>query len=400
MNRRTLWLIGTLCASHAWAGTAAFDQGVQLYKQHQWRDALGQFLAALDDNPHDIQAKRYIDAISKEIRFEQEKTVEEERLRYMGLTGQDPEENRENSKWQRWLEEARMHRDLGHLLPANDLVLRILSENANHTDALRELSELQTRLRDALDRGSNLLIEERYACEGFYAYGQANYPAALTAWEKARLVVMQSAGTNPSAKRIQALHFQRYEDHAKATLGQEKKALELKTAFESALSLYKRERFEEALYGFRKLAIREPEYPQLAYYLVQSESGAEKNRAKRLGERKRQELDAVFQIALKHFESERYAEAEKSFLRVLALDASYGRAQAYLAIAKSENQKRHDPKAAQLHYESGLVAYASGKLDEAQREWSITLRMNPAHEKARVALSKVQKELVLSKEML
>ena len=64
-----------------------------------------------------------------------------------------------------------------------------------------------------------------------------------------------------------------------------------------------------------------------------------------------------------------------------------------------ESNRSDDPKAAQLHYEAGLIAYASGKLDEAQREWSITLRMNPSHEKARVALTKVQKELTLAKEL-
>ena len=66
-------------------------------------------------------------------------------------------------------------------------------------------------------------------------------------------------------------------------------------------------------------------------------------------------------------------------------------------MVKAEMQKRHDPKAAQMHYEAGLVAYASGKLDEALREWHIATRMNPNHEKALNALSKVQKELALNK---
>ncbi len=64
-------------------------------------------------------------------------------------------------------------------------------------------------------------------------------------------------------------------------------------------------------------------------------------------------------------------------------------------MVQAEEKKRHDPKAAQMHYEAGLIAYASGKLDEAVREWNTAVRMNPQHEKALNALAKVQKELAL-----
>ena len=61
--------------------------------------------------------------------------------------------------------------------------------------------------------------------------------------------------------------------------------------------------------------------------------------------------------------------------------------------------RRYDPRAAQLHYEAGLVSYASGKLDDAMREWRMATRLDPAHEKAASALSKVQKEIVRNREV-
>jgi len=381
---------------------ASFDTGVALYKERRWTEAMEQFLDTLQNDPKNKQAHRYIDAIAIELRLEQEKKTEDQRVAYMRGAGfaetRTMEEQRQQTRWQNWLGEARMHRDLGHLLPANDLVLRLLMESPGHTEALRELSELQARLRRAIDQGTNLVMEERFACEGFYAYGQADYAGALQAWNKARQIVQQNSGRLDQERRLATLHFARYEMHARDVLSIDQKKKELETAFAQALSLYQRERYDEALDAFRRLAIREPEYPQLAYYLVQSESGAEKNRARRLGEQKRRQIEILFADAMTHLEAERYALAEASFSKLLTIDPSHSRAQSYLALARAENQRRHDPKAAQQHYESGLVAYASGKLDDAQREWTLTLRMNASHEKARVALAKVQKELAMSRD--
>ena len=67
-------------------------------------------------------------------------------------------------------------------------------------------------------------------------------------------------------------------------------------------------------------------------------------------------------------------------------------------MARAEMERRHDPKAAQMHYETGLVAYASGKLEDAIREWKIAVRMDPQHVKAKNALVKAQKELALDRE--
>ena len=179
----------------------------------------------------------------------------------------------------------------------------------------------------------------------------------------------------------------------------EKEQAELHALFARGVAAYDKERFEEALDIFRRLALRDPDYPQLAFYLVQAETGAEKSRARRLGEEKRQEIVALYEKGVTELEKEHFENAEQAFTHVLALDPSHSQARAYLAMAKAENLRRHDPKAAQMHYETGLIAYASGKLDEALREWSIAIRMNPDHPKARVALAKVQKELELSREV-
>ena len=107
-------------------------------------------------------------------------------------------------------------------------------------------------------------------------------------------------------------------------------------------------------------------------------------------------MDQALQAGLAALEKEQLPIAQENFEKVLKFDPGHPQARSYLAMVRAEMQKRQDPKAAQMHYEAGLIAYASGKLDEAMREWNTAVRMNPQHEKALNALAKVQKELALN----
>jgi|GEM_PF-1997435 len=398
--------------------TSDFKKGVDAYKERQWTEAMGAFINVLHEDPQNPLAHKYLEAIAQEMASRRRERVQHQRLAY--LQGADEalknspagngvrhelsslagaEDQQKEARWHEKLEESRMHKDLGQLLPANDLVFQVLAEKPDHREALQELSDLQSLLHQALDSGSLLIIEERYSYEGFYAYGQGDYAGAVTAWNKARAIVDQSATSTERSHHLKILYFEPYEKIAQAHVDTEKDAAELRALFHQGLNAYNQEHYEEALDLFRKLALRDPDYPQLALYLVQAETGADKMRAKRLGEEKRQDIVKLYERGVEQLEKEHFEEAEQSFTRVLSLDPLHSQARAYLAMAKAENLRRHDPKAAQMHYETGLIAYASGKLDEAAREWNMAIRMNPEHAKAKVALSKVQKELVLSKEV-
>lgn len=85
----------------------------------------------------------------------------------------------------------------------------------------------------------------------------------------------------------------------------------------------------------------------------------------------------------------------------LRIEYALGRLKELTAKARKTEEKQVeekkaeviDVKSAQRHYTSGLVAYAQGRLREAIREWELALRLNPGHEKARLALQKAKKEL-------
>lgn len=403
--------------ARAEAAGNAYQDGVLAFEQRRWTEALERFFDVLTQDPKNPNAHAYVHLITRQIELDRRSAVREKRLALLADASKRLEDNRrdastvdkalldttqaeERAREERWhsrCEQARLERDLGHLLPANDLVLQVLSENSSHAEAQRELSELQSRLRKALDHADGLSMEERYAYEGFYAFGQADYPSALAAWQKVHALTRPSSAPAEAAKRVQNLRLAPYEKIAQDHVDEERRAVELRELFQRGLRLYEQRHFVESLDAFRQLAIREPEYPQLGTAIVQAEAAAEKDRARRLGEEKRQQLARLVHKGVEGLEHEQYLQAKEAFENALKLDPSYSQARIYLAMVDAEMQRRHDPKAAQLHYEAGLIAYASGRLDEAVREWHLATRLSPSHEKARQALAKVRRELALSR---
>ncbi len=413
-----LVLLPLLLSSALWA-SPDLSKGIAAFEDRRWSEAMDAFLEALRQEPTNIEAHAYINLIAREMEAKRQAVVREHRLEMLGdaskrveANRQDPsrltqaildttqtEKRAQDQKWRDRCEEARMQRKAGHLLAANDLVLQVLAENSSFPEAQRELSDLQSQIRHTLDSESGLSIAERYTLEGFYAYGQADYAAALTAWGKTRTLTEQSYPGAEGTHHLSELHFAAYEKIAQAHADEDKRLVELKTLYDEGVTLYQQKHFTRALEEFRKLAIRDPEYPQLGYYLVQGEAAAENERALHLGEEKRREIERSLENGLAALEKEQLRDAETHFENVLRLDPAHPQARSYLAMVRAETQRRHDPKAAQLHYEAGLIAYASGKLDEAMREWHMATRLNPQHEKALNALSKVQKELALNREV-
>ncbi len=397
----------------------ALAEGLQAFQDHRWLDAMADFLAVLRTDPNNAEAHKYVPLTLREIEAQNQAVVREIRLSLLSGASQrlgknqwdtrpleaaleettHSEEHVQEERWTRWLEESKVERQMNRLLAANDLVLRIIAEKPNHVGAQQELSLLQSDSARALQAGSDLLVQERYALEGFYAYGQGDYATASTAWKKARALVQQTYAAPQAAQQLAALHFESYATRADAAVEEKNHEAQIATLFNRGMELYQKKRFAQALEAFRQVAFAKPEYPQLAYYLVQAENGVEKERTRLLTEAKRRDIATTLGKGVDFMEHEKYPEAREAFHRVLALDPSNPSAHSYLTVVEAEIQRLHDPKTAQIHYEAGLVAYASGKLEEAVREWRIASRMDPQNGKAVNALAKVQKELVLSKEM-
>ena len=153
------------------------------------------FLEVLQQDPSNTEAHAYVTLTAREIEAQRQAVVRAHRLEMLGEASKNLEANRQDSapltqaiidttqtekraqdeKWQARCEEARMERNAGHLLTANNLILHVLAENSTFAEAQRELSEIQSQIRHTLDANTGVSIVERYALEGFYAYGQADY---------------------------------------------------------------------------------------------------------------------------------------------------------------------------------------------------------------------------------
>jgi tetratricopeptide (TPR) repeat protein len=391
--------------------------GVQAFQQHQWLDAMAKFLEVLKKDPSDAEAHKYIPLTIREIEAQNHAVAREMRLSMLSGTTQrlatnrlnyDPieaavadmthsEERNHEERWNRWLEEAKVEHAERHLLAANDIVLRIINEKPSHEGAQKELSQLQSDIRTALDKDGSLLVQERYALQGFYAYGQSDYDSATTAWTKAVTILQQTYPAAEVDRVLATLHFKEYDKYAEAQVAERIREAKIQSRFAEGVELFQNEHYARALEAFREVALAKPEYPNLSLYLVKSETGVEKERTRMLTEARRQEIAASLQKGVDQMERENYADAREAFRKVLSLDPSNPTAGSYLTAVEAEIHRLHDPQAAQAHYEAGLIAYASGKLDEAVREWHIATRMNPENEKAQNALAKVQKELALNR---
>jgi len=397
---------------------ADLPKGINEFEQHQWNDAIGDFLEVLQRDPGNVQAHQYVALAVRQLETEKREAAREKRLEILGDASKRLDDNRmdstlletaiqnttqaeEKARQERWharCEQARVERQLGHLFTANDLIFQILQENSSDAEAQRELSELQSALRQTLDHGSNLSVPERFTLQGFYAYGQADYTSAFTAWQKGRSIMEQSYPAAEAARMIQDLRFTNYEKIAQAHVEEDQQLAQREQNFEKGVALFKVGHFTQALELFRQIAIQDPQYPQLGTYLVKAEAEAEQERARRLGQEKTARVNRLIENGVARLEAQDYEKAARCFEEALALDPSHAQAQSYLTMAQSEINKTHDPKGAQMHYEAGLIDYASGKLEDAVREWRMTLRMDPEHEKAANALNKVQRELALYRE--
>jgi len=395
------------------------NEGAIAFQSHRWLDALATFMDVLRQDPKNAEAHKYIPLTICEIEAQNHAVVREMRLGILSSASQRLEANRiysdlianaladltkseersREERWSRWLEEAKVEHAEGHLPAAYDLILRIIAEKADHSAAQQELSLLLSDSQKTLDSGSALLVQERYALEGFSAYAQADLPAASVAWQKCRALVVQTYPVGRAEQELAGLHFEEYAKFADAKVEEQVQAERIAKLFDQAVSLYEKNQYSQALEALRQVALANPEYPRLALYLVQAENGVEKERTQRLSEARREEISAAMDKGIDFMEHEKYEQASVLFRQVLALDPTNPSAQSYSTAVQAELQRLHDPKAAQVHYEAGLVAYASGKLEDATREWRIATRMDPQNEKASNALAKAQKELAFAQDI-
>ena len=393
--------------------------GVQAYQEERLKTALGHFIQALQIDPANHEAQTYVKLIAQKLQERQARRAREEEVFILTATSKLLEDRRmdtrpidqdlrqvvaaqterEAAERHATCTEAQMEAQLGRLPAANDLVLQVIVQNPNDAEAQRLLSDLQSQIRQTLDSGKDLSVPERRTLEGFYAYGQADFASASAAWGQARGALEQSLPAPEAAHQVALLHFASYEKIARAHVDEELEAARIRVLFADGVAAYDKQDFDKSLGAFRQVALACPTYPQLGQYLVQSEAAVERKRTSDLTDVKRTQTAQSFAKGLASLEKEEYAQAKSYFEEVLALDPAHPQAKLYIQQIDTQKNRRVDPAAAQQHYEAGVIAYVGGDSEQAVREWHIAERLDPDNTKIADAVHKVERELVLSKEL-
>jgi len=394
-------------------------QGIQAYQEERLKTALGHFIHALEADPSNHQAQTYVKLIAQKLQERQIRRAREEEVLILAATSKLMEDRhmdtrsvdrdlqqavvtqkeREEADRHAKCTEAQMEAQLGRLCVANDLVLQVIAQDSSNREAQKLLSDLQSQIRRTLDSRKDLALPERFALEGFYAYGQADYTSAAAAWAQARSALDQSSSTE-AAHQVALLHFDAYDQTARKHVEDERLALKARTLFTDGMESFEKHDFDKSLENFRQVALLNPDYPQLGAYLVQSEAAVERKRTSDMSDAKRQETAQAFAKGMGSLEQGNYADAKKSFEAVLALDPAHPQARLYLQQIETQNPRSTDPEAGKQHYEAGLIAFVAGEVEQAIREWHIALRFDPENPKVMGAINRAQRELNSSKELL
>ncbi len=186
---------------------------------------------------------------------------------------------------------------------------------------------------------------------------------------------------------------------------------------------YRDQRFSDALREWEKVLQIDPEQTELEAYM--NEARARIKDQERI-EKEKNDLAAakeLFEKGCGAFSAGNYISCIKTMEKLQLLCGSYtfpqaadfhsnargfidrsvkeltllikkqpARAKHAAAVSEKPPEVETDEQGSEKKYREGLILYAQGKPDGAERTWEIALRLNPGNEKARRALDKVRQE--------
>ncbi|UCC95638.1 MAG: tetratricopeptide repeat protein, partial [Candidatus Omnitrophota bacterium] len=171
---------------------------------------------------------------------------------------------------------------------------------------------------------------------------------------------------------------------------------EASSLYDEALSLYQRQRYQEALNKFRQVRRLIPDYGRTEYYMSRIHKDMEGQVKEEKKDRKlRARAAKLYDRALSLYEKGRYHEALKKFRQVQRLIPDYGRTEYYMSrIHKDMEKERRKIEDVVLKekisalYEQACFYYNTDQLDKAKQTFKEILSLDPAHKKARYFLEK------------
>jgi len=243
----------------------------------------------------------------------------------------------------------------GEYLRATDMLAEM---TASYPD-IESSKRLHTKIQDEMNKIAAARQDADFSkityAKGYCAYYQAEYNEALKEWRK----YFEFAGANNEIKE--------YMDKVNSGL-QLKKLVERETELETKANEMLNAGIEK--YNASKWVECIKDMEALQKFVTESKfSGTEEynNKAKEYITLSANELAKAMKT-----EKKKEIKPKEPEIKVV------------------ETKVEIDEAAAEKKYNEGLVLYAQGKYLEAERTWELTLRLNPNHKKAKIALSKIR----------
>ena len=408
-------------------------KGVREYKAGSYYSALYNFIETLKINPANKKAIRYIkrtkDRLSAEIRpVEKDSNAEQARLRkqrekiellkmkaelaikkgdwtsavqsYEQVLEIDPsdssaqqslEKYRREEKKTTLLNDAQKHYRRGEYYKSYDKYAELLELDSD--TAQKGIDEIKLELKKILRGWKDLSPRERFCMQGFVYYIDSDYSKASAEFDRA-LTVKYLTKTKYI---LDDEELTVYLSETKGIVIERRKNARIKSHLEEGINLYGTKKYKKAKEHFQEVLKIDPGNEKAKNYIVDIDREIETERLLRKSAEKLQQIKFYSDKGMAQYERKEYSNAIESFEEVLKLDSKNLKAKEYIKKSKEEILSTRKPGEADKHYQQGLVYYSQGQLELAMKEFDITLRLNPDHEKAKQAFEKVKQEIELSK---
>jgi tetratricopeptide (TPR) repeat protein len=247
---------------------------------------------------------------------------------------------------------AKKFYNAGQYLRASDLLSTIIVSYPNFESPLHFYNKIDGDMRKIAYSDDELDFGKYTYAKGFCAYYKTDYKDALNQWDKH----LQFAGDNEEIKE----YYDKINDALKLEklrLREEALDKEALAMLEKGIAEFKAQNWISCIKAMEKLQkfVKENNFSKAIEYYSKAKDYIDKSVA---------ELTKLIKNDKK----------------------SQGASEDVLQGAKREI----DEEGAGKKYNEGLVLYAQGRYFEAERAWELALRLNPDHQKAKIALSKIR----------
>jgi tetratricopeptide (TPR) repeat protein len=360
-----------------------FGSGVRLYRDERYSEAIDQFENAIAMNYRDTEARKYIEeieaAISEQEREEQKRKTEQvfnllrEGIKYYNLN------------------------DFKRSLAVLNEGLKLDAENSQIREYIvRDIIALKREEETAVPEISPFYkLVENLERLGNQAYSRGEYTAAVKHFEQILLIF-------PFNERAR-LNLTRALSKTDPLLVQEI----LKSMLSEARDLAEGGSDREASVKLKLILEVDPDFLGARAMLDELEAEQEKEKPIVTG-RDRERAHELYMYGLGLYRSEKLEEAVKIWQRTVELDPEFVEARVFLARAemqlrnlqKAESREdasgvRDDELRIEIkrHYLDGVHLFMEGLYAEAITEWEEVLKIDPAHENAKLNIERAKQRL-------